>query len=75
MHQHRYQRDNGDDGHGIRIDDCTGNITIDGCIIDDCAETAIGAGLASDNNCIHVRMDDGGTLLDKVPTLAIIAWL
>ena len=53
---------NAQESHGIRIDDCTGNITIDGCVIDDCAETATGAGQGFDNNCVHVRMDDGGTL-------------
>ena len=53
---------NAQESHGIRIDDCTGNITIDGCVIDDCAETTTGAGQGFDNNCVHVRMDDGGTL-------------
>lgn len=54
------------DSHGFLLDDCTGSIRVENCTFEDMNEN--GLGLGTDNNGIHVVMEDGGTC----PSLQIV---
>jgi cysteine-rich repeat protein len=52
----------GQDSHGARFADCTGDIRVENCAFEDMNETPSGAGSGLDNNGIHVENRLGGTL-------------